>query len=351
MFQLTTSQRRRLVVSLLVLLVTCTNVVAVPLSSYHQGIKQAIETLEQLTKIEDDDEGDVHGIEDQFAESTKSVRSILPEHQNVEFEGDSYNVDNSWLHKSLDELDHSASRSNKLEQILDSLRALEARVAERQNPGRLAQSKEQAKGRLENILNRPEYVTGGRGSNALARLLQDIANWLEKLFPKRNISSSRINFISVIARIFVLGIAAVVIIYVLKIVLSWFAGSSRNPKRKKVKEPRIVLGEQLAPDATATDLLAEAEALARQGDLRAAIRKAYIALLVELGDRKLISLAHHKTNRDYLNSLRSQPDVHSRMRGLTESFERHWYGFVTVTPNDWQDFRAGYLSTLEGGTN
>ena len=104
-------------------------------------------------------------------------------------------------------------------------------------------------------------------------------------------------------------------------------------------------------EATATDLLSEAEALARQGDLRAAFRKAYIALLVELGDRKMISLAHHKTNRDYLNSLRSVPQLHSRMRGLTDSFERHWYGFANATPNDWQDFRAGYLAALQTETN
>jgi|ERR1041384_477884 CHASE3 domain sensor protein len=350
MFQLSTSRRRNPAVSLLLLLLTCTSVSAVPLSNYHQNIKRAIETLEALTKI-DEDEADVNDIENQFVESSRSVRSILPQHQTVEFDGDSYNVDNSWLHKSLDELDRSADRSDKLEQILDSLRALEARVAERQNPGRLAESKEQAKGRLENILNRPEYATGKHGANALARLLQDIANWLEKLLPKRNISVSRVNFISVIARIVVLAIAALVIAYVLKIVLSWFVGHSSRPKRRKIKEPRIVLGEKLEPDATATDLLAEAEALARQGDLRAAIRKAYIALLVELGDRKLISLAHHKTNRDYLNSLRTQPQIHSRMRGLTDSFERHWYGFVAATPNDWQDFRAGYLSTLEGETN
>jgi hypothetical protein len=213
------------------------------------------------------------------------------------------------------------------------------------------ESKEQAKNRLENILKRPEYATGERGSNALARLLQDIGNWIEKFLPKRNISARRVSFISVIARIVVLAIAGLVIGYVLKIVLSWFLGRSEKPKRKKSKEPRIVLGERLEPDATATDLLAEAEALARQGDLRAAIRKAYIALLVELGERKLVSLAHHKTNRDYLNSLRSLPQVHSRMRGLTESFERHWYGFVAATPNDWQDFRAGYVATLEGGTN
>ena len=349
MFHLSTSRRRSLVVSLLLLLATCTNVAAVPLSDYHENIKRAIETLEPFTK--NDSESGSRDTHNMFAESTKSVRSILPQHETVEFEGETYNVDNSWLHKSLDELDQSENRSNKLEHILNALHALEARVADRQSPGELVESKEQAKSRLENILKRPEYANGERGSNALARLLQDIANWIEKLLPKRNIGASRVNFISVIARIVVLAIAGLVIGYVLKIVLSWFLGRAEKPKRKKSKEPRIVLGERLEPDATATDLLAEAEALARQGDLRAAIRKAYIALLVELGERKLISLAHHKTNRDYLNSLRSLPQVHSRMRGLTESFERHWYGFVTATPDDWQDFRSGYVATLEGGTN
>jgi hypothetical protein len=63
----------------------------------------------------------------------------------------------------------------------------------------------------------------------------------------------------------------------------------------------------------------------------------------------LISLAQHKTNRDYLNSLRNAPQLHSRMRGLTDSFERHWYGFAQATPNDWQDFRAGYLAALQTG--
>ena len=349
MFQLSTSRRRSLALSLLVLLVTWTNVAAVPLSDYHQNLKRAIETLEALTAI--DDEADVNDIEHQFQESSKTIRSLLPEHQTVEFEGDSYNVDNSWLHKSLDELDQSADRTNKLAQIFETLRALEARVAERQSPGRLADSKEQAKARLESILKRPEFATGERRSNALARLLQDLLDWLQKLFPQRHLNPGRFNFISVIARIVVLAIAALVIGYVLKIVLGWFLGRSPKEKKKKIKEPRIVLGERLEPDATATDLLADAEALARQGDLRAAIRKAYIALLVELGDRKLLSLAHHKTNRDYLNSLRTQPQIHSRMRGLTDSFERHWYGFVAATPNDWQDFRAGYLATLEGGTN
>jgi hypothetical protein len=118
----------------------------------------------------------------------------------------------------------------------------------------------------------------------------------------------------------------------------------RAPKKRKA---RIVLGEQLKPDDTSTDLLAEAEALARQGELRAAIRKAYIALLVELGDRKLITLAQHKTNRDYLNSVRTIPVLHSTMRGLTDSFERHWYGFDEATENDWLNFRSRYKAALQ----
>ena len=348
MFHISTSWRRRLVVVLMVLFVACTTAVAIPLSSYHQNLKQAIGSLEALNKIDEESETD---IDEQFAASSKTIRTILPEKQTVEFEGDVYNVDNSWLHKSLDELDNSANRSPQVDEILETLRALEARVAERQIPGQLVSSKEQVKSRLENILKRPEYATGERGSNALFRLLQDLAKWLESLFPKRAINMGGSNWLATVVRVVFLAIAALLIGFVLKILLTWFLERSERGTKSKKKKARIVLGEKIEPEATSTDLLSAAEMLARQGDLRAAIRKAYIALLVELGDRKLISLAQHKTNRDYLNSLRSVPQLHSRMRGLTESFERHWYGFETANENDWQDFRTGYLAALEGGAN
>jgi len=108
------------------------------------------------------------------------------------------------------------------------------------------------------------------------------------------------------------------VLYVAKTVSRRFR-RTRRPRVSKKRGARIVLGEQLKPDDTSSDLLSEAEALARRGELRAAIRKAYIALLVELGDRKVITLEQHKTNRDYLNSVRSIPLLHSTMRGLTDS--------------------------------
>lgn len=322
-----------------------TSVAAIPISQYQQNLKSAIAALERLNESGDD-------FDARLAESIEIVRTTLPKQQAVEFEGGVCNVDNAWLHTNLDELEQAENPSEKLAQITGSLRAIEERVAERQNPGeRTTENKDWAKTRMESILARPEYATGQQGPNALMRLLQDIARWLEKWFPKRrSVNPGRIDLITLTAQIIVIGIAVLVILYVLKTVIVWYSGRSRKPRARKKREARIVLGERLEPDATSTDLLSEAEALARQGDLRAAIRKAYIALLVELGDRKLISLAHHKTNRDYLNSLRSVPQLHSRMRGLTERFERHWYGFASASPDDWQDFRASYLAALQTET-
>ena len=86
--------------------------------------------------------------------------------------------------------------------------------------------------------------------------------------------------------------------------------------------------------------------LARRGELRAAIRKAYIALLVELGDRKILSLAQYKTNRDYLRAIRELQPLYQNVKQLTDSFERHWYGFAHATENDWMVFRSAYEQAL-----
>jgi hypothetical protein len=321
-------------------------VAAIPITDYHFNLKYAISTLGHLSQSGD-------SFDSELPEAVESVRTKLPKHETVEFEGEVYKIDNSWLHKDLDELAQADNRTERLAHIVWTLQAIETRVAERASPGGSpAENKQWARTRLESILARPEYATDTEGSNAFIRALRNFFEWLAKFLPKpRSVSQGRINLITLIAQILVIGLAVVVLIYVLKTLYVRFSGRSRKPKTGKKREARIVLGERLEPEATATDLLSEAEALARQGDLRTAIRKAYIALLVELGDRKLISLAHHKTNRDYLNSLRSVPQLHSSMRGLTDSFERHWYGFASATANDWQDFRAGYLAALQTETS
>ena len=69
-------------------------------------------------------------------------------------------------------------------------------------------------------------------------------------------------------------------------------------------------------------------------------------MLCELSDRKVIGLARHKTNRDYLRDLRTRRDLQTNMSGITNSFERHWYGYQASDPNDWEEFRREYKETV-----
>ena len=59
-------------------------------------------------------------------------------------------------------------------------------------------------------------------------------------------------------------------------------------KIKKEKQDRVILGERIGENESASDLFSEAEMLAREGNLRGAIRKGYIALLCDLSDRKIV---------------------------------------------------------------
>ena len=350
MLQISKTHRRSVagvVVLLAVLFVCPANVAAIPIAEYEQRLEQAINDLTKLAKV-DKDWNDTD-FQNRVRQTSDAITAALPERLTVEADADVFNVDNSSLHKSLEHLKRRPAGEQFLiiDQITQTLQALEARIAERRTATQSGTSKEQAKSKLESILARPEYVTQQSGPNALTRLLRDFLRWLQNLIPKRQtVDPGRADLISWIAQILVIGIALAVLAYVAKVLLARF-GRTRRTKKPKKKEARIVLGERLEPEATATDLLSQAEALARRGELRAAIRKAYIALLVELGDRKMISLAQHKTNRDYLNSVKSIPPLHATMRGLTDRFERHWYGFEQATPDDWQDFRAGYLAALQ----
>jgi hypothetical protein len=340
----------RLVVIAAVFLFPVT-VSAITLTEYQHQLKQSITALDTLVQV------DEHETEAEFSnrllQTVAAVRTALPEHMTIEDEGDVCAIDNSALHKTLEEL-KAFSIEDQLKKINDvkaTLQSLETRLAERIAGIPVGETKQQAKQRLENVLARPEYATGPRRSNALFRVIEDFFKWLRSLLPKpRGFSPGGMDWIVFLAEVIVIGLTALALVYILFIVVRRFS-RTRGPRVRKKKGARIVLGERLEPEATSTDLLSQAEELVRNGDVRGAIRKAYIAVLVELGDRKLISLAQHKTNRDYLNAVRSLPLLFTTMRGLTESFERHWYGLEQATPDDWQNFRAGYLAALQVRTN
>ena len=280
------------------------------------------------------------------------VRQMLPAKETVTLDGLSVAIDNSWLHEELSAYEKASlttKRSESLARMAERLHAIDERIQEIHRRNTVSTDKDAEKGRLAEILRRPEYISKAPEGSALERVLERIVRWIAKLFPNiKPMKPGGSLWIARIAQILVVGVCLAAVAF-----LVWRYGprfmQGRRRKKKK-REARIILGERLEPDQTSADLLAQADALARNGDLRSAIRKAYIALLCELGDRKLISIAQYKTNRDYLYSVRDKGSLYSSMRKLTASFELHWYGLVPAGENDWNDFRNAYQKTLRTGS-
>ncbi len=331
----------------LLVLVWCRTLLAIPVGDYRRNIEQVIGALDTVN-VQDEHES-MSAYQARFTGTVNAIRTVLPPRQTVEWSSATYNVDNSWLHQSLEEFEKAAEPDQRklLVHILERLKALDERLNEIERNSGAVEDKNEAKRKLNEILARGEYATKPQETSALSRLWLRFLRWLLTLFGRPGpAQSGSSRLITNLSQIFVVVLALIVIIYVLRM----FAPKlwrTRGSKKLGKPEPRVVLVERLEPDQSAVDLLSEAEALARKGEIRTAIRKAYIALLVELGDRKVISLAQYKTNRDYLRSLRERESLHGKMMKLTDSFERHWYGYAQATDSDWTEFRAGYRETLQ----
>lgn len=323
---------------------------AATFDDYRARLNSARKILSDLWSATDPDEGTPEAEHLEWeAQMIARLRSHLPPRERVERAGGAVEVDNSWLHKELDAYaalppDKVKEKETKLALVGERLRSLAAHLAAETaaDAAAAARDKEAEKGRLQSILRRPEYNEDASKGGALDGLWEWIKSMLAKLLPQRSpVGSRTANIFSEIARGFVFALALGLIIF-----LGWRYGpyvwnSLRAPRRRsRAREARVILGEQLAPDQSAADLISEAEALARAGQLRAAIRKAYIAVLCDLGDRRVIRLAQHKTNRDYLTSVRPLAELYATMRPLTTGFEQHWYGSAPATDADWAEYRT-----------
>ncbi|MCM3903024.1 MAG: hypothetical protein ND866_15055, partial [Pyrinomonadaceae bacterium] len=331
-----------------ILLITFCAVIssARPLSEYQRHVQQAVSALDTLAQS---DEGETAEARlERMKETLAAVRSALPANENVEWEDTSFKIDNSWLHRDLEKFERgpASEQDASLTLITERLQALANRLEEIEKAKTTTASKAERTRKLGEILQRPEYARGQKDVSALELLWRDLLKWLESFLPKQpQMAPGRAGLFTTFAQIFVVVLALAVIAYAVKL----FAPRifhKRGTKKKGKRRPMIVLGEKLEPDQSAVDLLADAESLARRGELRAAIRKAYVALLVELGDRKIISLAQHKTNRDYLGAMRDLEPLYGDVKQLTDSFERHWYRFANATEADWLAFRTGYKQAL-----
>lgn len=279
------------------------------------------------------------------------VLRTIPPTERIEWRGGEVDTDNAWLPVAMEAFNFESApdkRTAILEGARERLLATSTAVADLQQGLAQDSTKDADKQKLAEILARPEYQPPKEEEESLfQRWWREFWNWIDSLFPKTNLQPSSVDLgsLRVVLQVVIFAAVAALIAFLLWRFLPYFR--NRFGRRKKTASgDRVILGEIVGPDESASDIFAEAERLAREGDIRGAIRKGYIAVLCELGDRRLLRLARYKTNRDYLRDVKRTPQVFDGLRGLTDSFERNWYGIRAAAPDDWESFRDGYDKTL-----
>ncbi len=281
----------------------------------------------------------------------EEIPELLPAEEKIEAGGFTVEVNNKWLTDEINRYKQAETAEEKkliLTAVYERLDAVELKIEELEATVERDTSKDEEKRKLAEILKREEYQKPAEEQKSL---LQRFLDWLDELMrrnaPKQNPQISASNFAGVayfLQILLYIGLGLIIIFLIYKFA-PFFVKKFRE-REKRSKRERIILGEKIAADETTANLFNEAEKLALEGNLRDAIRKGYIAFLFELSERKMIGLARHKTNRDYLSSVRKNNELYRNMNGLTQNYERHWYGFEEADERDWQEFKANYNDAL-----
>jgi Domain of unknown function (DUF4129) len=311
-----------------------------PLADYASRIERARAAVAELMESDSPD-----GLSDKIS----ALRRLVPRQEEVQFDGQVVRVDNSWLHHALDEaakkpLPESGGRRKILAELADRLSALQERVRRSQE---VAKSDDQS-ARLESILARPEYRLDAEEESTVKNLFREVRDAIYRFLASLALRSSAdpglpaTGFFSVFRLLLLLIVLAASFFGILHLAKRL----QRKRRQEEVQGGREILGEDLAGDVTAADLLAKATELAKQGDYRTAIRRAYIALLLELELRGHLPLRPSKTNRDYIDDMRSQHELFPTFATMTGTFETTWYGQRGATEDEFNGFISGYDKTV-----
>jgi len=289
--------------------------------------------------------------EDEFS---KALVKLVPPTEKIEWRGGEVETSNGWLTEALSQFRSTDVISDKrtiLQGISERLEGISDGVKALNSAAPASSSKDQEKQKLGEILRRPEYQRAEAGEESLFhKLWRQFWEWFDNVFPSMpkvpdapaGIGGLK-SGLQILIFAAVLGLIGFLLYKFAPGILGRFGGKPRESRGD-----RVILGENVRADQSSSDLFSEADRLARAGDLRGAIRKGYIAVLCELGDRNILRLASYKTNRDYLRDVRKNNDLYGDMAGLTGTFERSWYGHAVAGEEDWEQFKAGYGRALRG---
>lgn len=308
-----------------------------------------INRVHEAEKIVSDVAENPDGNEAETAELQRLIK-LLPATEDIARNAasqDIVHVDNSWLHEAIKKLGTAdeAQYTEQLREISERLKVLhQSLTAKYAAPAQPAVSKE----KLQDILNRGEYKPDEEKDSAiqawLRKMKEKIFNWFDKLFSggrKSDVPQSSIGAMPDVVRIFLVAALGVFLVWAFVTLFKRLRQHGSNLK-KTSKEKIEILGEVFEADITGDDLIKDAAEMARRGDYRMAIRRAYLAMLYEMEQRGKLRLHRAKTNNDYLRELRNDKYTYPSVEIMTNRYERIWYGLSAATMEDYSGFIENY---------
>ena len=180
---------------------------------------------------------------------------------------------------------------------------------------------------LKGVLARPEFQwdQSSQAPDWFQRLLDAFYNFLERMtFGIRNtVYYGRVPLM--------IGAVLLLLLSLLYI--------SRNLSRSLVREAELhAQGSEDEALLTSKGALQRAQTLSGQGDYRNAIRYLYLSSLLVLDERGLLRYDRSRTNREYLRSVSSKPELATPLRDVIDVFDRVWYGFEAVDEQTYQSY-------------
>jgi hypothetical protein len=172
---------------------------------------------------------------------------------------------------------------------------------------------------LREILRRPEFQWQEEQQPLQApNWLVQIEEWLAQL------SSHLLNATFRYGRVPLIVAAALLFVFSLFFI-------SRGLSRSLVREAQLATEDNGNDELlTSKGAFKRAETLSMQGDYRNAIRYLYLSSLLVLDEQGLMRYDRSRTNREYLQSISSKPELAKPLRAVIDVFDRVWYGFEGV---------------------
>jgi hypothetical protein len=182
---------------------------------------------------------------------------------------------------------------------------------------------------LKAILARPEFQWRGAQSVAMP-------NWLQNLFDRILDFLDRIAY--GVANAYYYGRVPLIIAAALLFAFSLFY-ISRSLSRNLVREAQLAAEDGEGDEMlTSKGALQRAQTLSGQGDYRNAIRYLYLSSLLVLDEQGLLRYDRSRTNREYLRSVSSKPELANPLRDVIDVFDRVWYGYESVDEQTYQSY-------------